>query len=952
MFKNLGLTFCLLIIIASISCAELVCTNPISGGLIVYSNAGPSVYWKFGIDFPLDVHFDNNKDIWYAEYGNDRVVRLAYDPVNNTWDQAQTVNVSDPITVITDDNGALYIACQDQKIWKYEGGNLTHWATTEHIDPKCMAWGPKKQLWVTCNDGNHIEAFGPAGGSPVMSTPLWNVAGITNGPDYNLDGVPDMYVNDRRNYVHVISGKDMDWLGLAIDNSPLIAQAIGMTYGPDANADGTRDLYICDFTNAVSHIFSGKSPYNYIRMLNNDQVYFIAAYPPMPKNLISDGYVLGARTFQDQYIVYNLGVNTIGVGYMPFAMGCVTEPDGGFWMATYNGGAVIHHTRTSETAWNPDDSFEIDAPTGVTRDAAGNIYAVSDADNMIYKFDGTNVTQWGGPTAVAPRDIAFGPGGKLWVACDDGQALQIFANGSLEQSILAPNVYGIACGPDQTGDGIPDMYVVQQYDEIRVHDGITGRLWDVWSKDPGRLANGLGIDCGPDQDFDGVPDLYVGQRTGQVGVHVYSGRTGAYIRYLNNDDVGFIAVYPNPSEYTGNIPATNPNIKLIYNYNCDEHLGWYLAPGVTFEEGFGWDVYDSDPKPWGGRMLGAFNTNNALRLRNLPAHSEITVTFDLILHGTGGGNRWDGQGITGDPNPDRFAVYVDSEVGLPLASFSQDGSLVQTYPFVHETVTYPGLTGASRHYVNPDNNSAYTEYRNLTFTIPHTSSSANIVFAYNASDTLTELYFLDNIRVSVKPTPEVPPIVVNTVGEAKNKNLGDKLALGNKAVTAVFSDDGVQSIYIEEDDRSSGIKVYPVNNPSVLVGYRVDVTGTLQIDDNGELALVNATVTVVNSGPYMVQPLAMNNTSFPGNGLKSTGLFVQAWGSVTGIDGQYYWIDDGAGLKESEVSPTGLRVLGDCPGNQGDYVQVAGISSLLKVGDNSVPVLRMRYPSDAVVAVP
>jgi hypothetical protein len=216
--------------------------------------------------------------------------------------------------------------------------------------------------------------------------------------------------------------------------------------------------------------------------------------------------------------------------------------------------------------------------------------------------------------------------------------------------------------------------------------------------DPGRLANALGVACGPDQDYDGVEDIYVGQPGAHVGVHVYSGRTGAYVRYLNNDAVRFIAVHPAPEKYTGSsIPASVPDTKLVYSYNCDEYGNWYLAPGVTFpaEWGIGWSLYDDDPKPWGGRMAGSFAQSTTLGLRNLPPHTSITVSFDLILLGISG-DKWDGQGVPGDTNPDRFRSVVIGAGGMALESFSQDAGVVQSYPYGAGGVTYPGLTGSTR----------------------------------------------------------------------------------------------------------------------------------------------------------------------------------------------------------------------------------------------------------------
>ena len=929
--------------------AEFAVTSPTANHLLVYSNLGPAIDWRLGLSTPLDVCFAPNKDIWFAESGNNRVVRLAYNAATQKWVEAETVSVTQPITVITDDAGTLYVACNDQKIWKYQGGTLTHWATTTHIDPKCMAWGPYGRLWVTCNDAHYIDIFDPSGGSPVLERSFGNPAGITSGPDYNLDGVPDMYVNNRSNDVHVLSGKDADSLGRTVNSAPELGQAIGMKFGADANADGTRDLYICDWNNGVTRIYSGRPPYNHIRLLNNDSAYFIGAYPPLPSKLISDGYVVGSRPFADQFICYNLGVNTLALGTMPSARGSVTLPDGGFWMASYDTGLVVRHSRTAENAWSPVTAFEVPSPTGVTMDSSGNVFVASQNGN-IYRYDGTSVSVWGGPTALSPRDIAFGPGGRLWVACDDGQRLQVWDNGSLALEMSPPlYFYGVACGPDQTGDGVPDMYVAAQNDRVYVVDGLTGQFWDHWVLDSGRLSNALGIDLGPDQDFDGVPDLYVGQPGGQVGVHVYSGRTGAYIRYLNNDPLTFVSVYPAVSEYAGsNIPATNPDVKLVYSYNADEHGNWYLAPGVGFAEGssFGWGIYDSDPKPWGGRILGSFNTTNTLSLTGLPPHSKVTVTYDLVLFGVSG-EKWDGQGVPGDEARDTFRCYVQGADAAAAESFSQDAAVAQSYPYGAGGVTYPGLTGSSRQAVNTEVNHSWSEFRNMTFTVDHSGSSVVIVFEYGASQP-GERYLIDNVRVAVSgQEPGLPPFT-GSIGAVKGVEEGRTVIVEGKAVTAVFFEaDASQSLYVEEEDRSSGIKVYPAASTLVTVGDRVKVTGKLQTDANGELSITQATVEVLSSGLPELLPLGMSNRALTsGQGLDPTGLLVRTWGRVKAVNAGEFFVDDGSGYSEGPGTE-GLRVRGTSPASAGGYVRVTGIRARQKVGDSSVPVIRMRTDSDA-----
>jgi hypothetical protein len=74
--------------------------------------------------------------------------------------------------------------------------------------------------------------------------------------------------------------------------------------------------------------------------------------------------------------------------------------------------------------------------------------------------------------------------------------------------------------------------------------------------------------------------------------------------------------------------------------------------------------------------------------------------------------------------------------------------------------------------------------------------------------------------------------ILDNISEAKALTNGDSVGLSGKTVTAVF--DGC--IYIEELNRSAGIKVVPVDGvpPAMMVGSTVNVGGTLAISPNDE----------------------------------------------------------------------------------------------------------------------
>jgi hypothetical protein len=152
--------------------------------------------------------------------------------------------------------------------------------------------------------------------------------------------------------------------------------------------------------------------------------------------------------------------------------------------------------------------------------------------------------------------------------------------------------------------------------------------------------------------------------------------------------------------------------------------------------------------PLGEKFLGQFdNTTASLLLGNLPAHTSLTVSFDLYTI-----QSWDGD-IS--PGPDTFTFSVDG-VDYLNDTFRIFPNGSQSYPVQGS----PGLTGADG--INtlgfPLWGDAVYE---LTFTIPHANLGALLEFAgSNLQGVGDEGWGIDNIEVEVNseqgsPVPEV-----------------------------------------------------------------------------------------------------------------------------------------------------------------------------------------------------
>ena len=152
-----------------------------------------------------------------------------------------------------------------------------------------------------------------------------------------------------------------------------------------------------------------------------------------------------------------------------------------------------------------------------------------------------------------------------------------------------------------------------------------------------------------------------------------------------------------------------------------------------------------------------------------------------------------------------------------------------------------------------------------------------------------------------------------TVADARSKPDLSVVSLRNKVVTASFSG----HFYIEEADRTSGIKVTAASSPAR--GTLVTVTGTLNTL-NGERQ-IGASSIITGDTATVPDPLGLGNLAvgggpagpytpgvFGGAGLNNIGLLVSCWGEVKAIVGSYYmYIDDGSKLRDG-YGYEGVRV--------------------------------------------
>lgn len=206
-----------------------------------------------------------------------------------------------------------------------------------------------------------------------------------------------------------------------------------------------------------------------------------------------------------------------------------------------------------------------------------------------------------------------------------------------------------------------------------------------------------------------------------------------------------------------------------------------------------------------------------------------------------------------------------------------------------------------------------------------------------------------------------------TCGETKMLTDGAFTKLTDKVVTAVFSSDAC--IYVEEPDRSSGIRV-AWSGTGLGVGDRVSVTGsvgTRTVSGCPAERMISANeVAKLQSGPPL-EPLGMGCACVGGGavegipgvagaiGTNNMGLLVKITGRVTKVLGSYLFVDDGSQVANVSGSGAEIGVMVRCPSTPS--APVGSIVSATGIAEGSIPsgwkanrrYIRLREMADLIV---
>jgi len=168
-------------------------------------------------------------------------------------------------------------------------------------------------------------------------------------------------------------------------------------------------------------------------------------------------------------------------------------------------------------------------------------------------------------------------------------------------------------------------------------------------------------------------------------------------------------------------------------------------------------------------------------------------------------------------------------------------------------------------------------------------------------------------------------------------------------VTAIFPD----CAYVETGNRATGIKV--AASGGLHIGEKLGVNGVLEKPDGERVMTQPSFIPAVPASDLIVKPVGITNKRLGGvsldavnpgvdgaMGLYNVGLLVRAWGRVTHSETDFFYIDDGARLKDGS-GWTGVRVNRESftsPAEQ-TYVAVTGISTILRQLNKNTRCIRL-----------
>lgn len=397
----------------------------------------------------------------------------------------------------------------------------------------------------------------------------------------------------------------------------------------------------------------------------------------------------------------------------------------------------------------------------------------------------------------------------------------------------------------------------------------------------------------------------------------------------------------------------------VYNYTLNGStspfrvtLVWTDYPGAVYASPA--LVNDLDlivTTPSGGTLRGNGTTDRTNNVEGVDVTSPATGTYTVTVNA---------YNVPSGPQP--FALVVSGDLGTPpTATISSPAASTTLFGSVtlSGTASSPYFTQYTLEYGAGSSPTTW-----IAIGSPYTTQVTN--GALGTWDTSALSNGAYTVRLTVNDSRSLTAtaqrtfnILKTSLSGVKGQIDGTSVTLTGKIVTASTAQFS-QTMYVQEMDRSSGIKVNLGATPTTaIIGSLVTVTGTIQ-KVNGVRQINNPTVTVTGSGT--ADPVSLINKSVGGEGfnaytpgvtggigLNNVSLSIRAWGRVKYVGTDYVYIDDGCALNDGS-GHAGIKV--SCPGltlpGPTQYVIVVGLSSVEISGPTARRLILPRMQSDLV----